>query len=1023
MKIRKIVKRLFLTVFLLLVLLVGALFAIPYFFKDEVLATVRQELNANLNATVDFKDVHLSLIRDFPRLCLQLEDFSVMGIEPFEGVELVSGETFEVALNIMSVIKADRPIEVHSIHLEAPRIHVLVLENGQANYDIAKPTPEPTTEEAMPPLQVELASYSLANGRLIYDDRVQGMYVEALGLDHSGKGDFTLEVYDFSTLTAIDSLTVESGGIRYLRNAAVDLDATLQADLPNMKFTLKENALQVNALQLEADGFIAMPTEAIEMDLSFHAPKSDFRQLLSLIPNAYIAGYEQVKVDGRFELAGNVKGVYEGDRYPAFELKALIENGAVQYPDLPMGLGDIQTNIQVSSPQGDLDRMVIDIPTFRLRVGDNPISGRFALRTPLSDPDMDTEIKGTLDLEQLARAFPMEGIETLAGIIRADIEIKTRMSTIDRGDYEAVNMRGELDMQNIRYAAAPYPAMNFQSIQVAFTPQRVELNRFDAQLGKSDLKASGAIDNVLAYFTPNKTMTGQLSVQSNYFNADEWMEETAASSTAAAQPMGASPESVEAPFDRFDFALDAQLGKIDYDVYTLTNTSASGRFTPNRMTLSSMATQLGASDLRGSGEITGVWDYLFDNGTLGGQLQVASNTFDLNPFMVATEPATSTQEPTAYEPILIPGNIDMQIDARVDRLLYPGLELRDLVGSLVIADQEVMIESLRAKGLDGDIALSGSYNTQQPDKPAFTFKYDLSKLDFQKAFQAFNSFAALAPIGKYINGRFSSSLIMDGFLGQDMMPQFNSLSADGFLATINAYVQGFPPLNAVGEKLNLDYLKNLNLTDTKNWFAVKDGQVELKEFDYQVKDVEMKIGGTHGIASQQMNYNILARLPRKLLEQNPAGQAAASGLAQLRKEAGNMGINLAESEYVNVQINLTGSMTDPKVGLKLLGAGGASLAASAKEALKDEVEAGKEQLKQEAQKQVDAAKEQAKEAVTTAKDTITKAVTGKVEETKQEVKEQLNEQVKDLGKDTKEDIQKKLDDFNPLKKKKKKDGN
>jgi hypothetical protein len=57
----------------LIILFVGALVAIPYFFKDEILTTVKTEINKSVNAKVDFADVDISLLRSFPDLSLRLE--------------------------------------------------------------------------------------------------------------------------------------------------------------------------------------------------------------------------------------------------------------------------------------------------------------------------------------------------------------------------------------------------------------------------------------------------------------------------------------------------------------------------------------------------------------------------------------------------------------------------------------------------------------------------------------------------------------------------------------------------------------------------------------------------------------------------------------------------------------------------------------------------------------------------------------------------------------------------------------
>ena len=53
----------------------------------------------------------------------------------------------------------------------------------------------------------------------------------------------------------------------------------------------------------------------------------------------------------------------------------------------------------------------------------------------------------------------------------------------------------------------------------------------------------------------------------------------------------------------------------------------------------------------------------------------------------------------------------------------------------------------------------------------FNFKYNLKDLGFQQAFNTLNTFQYLAPIGKYIEGKFNSTLILDGILDQNLMPK------------------------------------------------------------------------------------------------------------------------------------------------------------------------------------------------------------------------------------------------------------
>ena len=79
---------------------------------------------------------------------------------------------------------------------------------------------------------------------------------------------------------------------------------------------------------------------------------------------------------------------------------------------------------------------------------------------------------------------------------------------------------------------------------------------------------------------------------------------------------------------------------------------------------------------------------------------------------------------------------------------------------------------------------------------------------------------------------------------------FQKFNAEGFLETLNGMIVGFAPAQAIGEKLNIDYLKsNINLTNTRNWFTVKNGTLSLEEYDTKLKDIAMKIGGMCSVRS------------------------------------------------------------------------------------------------------------------------------------------------------------------------------
>ncbi|MCF8279742.1 MAG: hypothetical protein K9J45_05075 [Bacteroidales bacterium] len=1023
----KIIKRIFIGIGIFLVLFIGALVAIPFVFKDDIIEGVKKLANENLNAKVDFSTVDISLLRSFPSVSIGLNDYSVMGIEEFDGIKLVGGDAFRITVDFWSAWNFGKvPLEIKSVVLDKPEINVIVLSNGKANYDIAKPSTDTTTTETA--FQIKLQEYAINGGNITYDDRLGGTFVKLTNLDHSGEGDFTQDIFDLTTKTSIGEMTAESGGVAYLKKAKVKLDAGFNIDMPNSKYTLKENDLKINDLQLKADGWLAMPGEDIDMDLTFSAPQSDFKSLLSMIPNAYTAGYDNVKASGTFKLDGMVKGKYSSkpEAYPAFNINLDVNNADVKYPDLPLGISNINTNVKVNSPSSNLDQMLVDVSKFSLKIGNNPLEGYFKLRTPMSDPDIDTKIKGVLNLEELSKAFPMEGVKSLNGIINTDIAVKTKMSTIDKGDYENVDMSGNASIKNMNYVADGMPAVNISAMQVDFTPQSVNLPSFAMKLGKSDLSGKGRIDNILAYFSPDKTMKGSLTLHSNYFNADEWMteEEEVGSSTVGSGQSAPAPSANEEVFNRFDFSMDAEVGKVDYDVYKIENFVAKGNFTPAKLTVSQLSGKIGESDFSAAGALTNIWNYLFNNEKLGGAITLRSNYMNLNQFMTAEGAApTTTAPPVAAEPILVPDNIDMVVDANMGTVIYDNLELKNVKGALIVKNEEVRFDNLSASALGGNIGITGGYNTQNHEKPKFDLAMKLKNMDFQQSFAKFNTFQAIAPIGKYLEGNFNTELTMSSDLKKDLMPDLATLAVAGLLETLNGTITGAAPLQEIGNKLNVDAFKKLNIKNSKNWFTVKDGAFQLDEFKQTVDGIDMRIGGTHKLVGD-MDYKIIAKIPRAKIGKNPLGAAANSGLDFLSGEASKLGLNVNAGEFINVQINLGGTLDKPKASFKVLGSEGEG---SVKDAVVSKV-------KEEAQQQLDKAKAEAearlaaerKQLEDKAKSEVDKLADEAKKKAEAELKKRLDDEAKkaadEAAKKAKdklgEDAKKKLEEVNPFKKKK-----
>ena len=225
------------------------------------------------------------------------------------------------------------------------------------------------------------------------------------------------------------------------------------------------------------------------------------------------------------------------------------------------------------------------------------------------------------------------------------------------------------------------------------------------------------------------------------------------------------------------------------------------------------------------------------------------------------------------------------------------------------------------------------------------------------------------PIGKFLAGKLSSQLSLTGNLDGNMMPDLSSLSGKGNLLLLQGVLKKFAPLEKLATVLQIDRLKSISVRDIKNYIEFANGKVLVKPFTIKIDDIEMEIGGFHGF-DQSIDYSIQMKLPRSVL-----GAEGNKLINNLVTQAISKGIPIKPSETINLNIKMTGSFTDPSIGVNL------------KEVAGDAIEDLKEQVKDFAQAKLDSAKQKMRDSLEAVKEIA-----------KDKIKDKVKEQL--FGKDT-----------------------
>ncbi len=518
-------KKIILSVVIVVLVLVSALVAIPYFFKDNLVAFIKKEVNKDLLATVDFQEVDLTLFKSFPDVTLKLQQLTVINQAPFENDTLFYAQQLDLDFNIKQLFKKElKNLDITDIAVKEALVQLKVNAAGQVNWDISKPTLDDGKSESTA-INMKIKHYLVENSTVLYIDDESSMKLEVKGLNHKGLGDFDLSKLDVQTTSTADELSFVMGGVPYINKAKVILDALIGVDFDAMKFTFKENKGFINDLALVFEGMVQLNSTDMDIDMKFEAPDADFKNLLSLIPSAYSENFTELKSTGKATISGNFKGKYTDELLPAFEILIKTSESSFQYPNLPKAVTNIYVDGGIKNETGRIDATYLTINDLRFTVDNDPFSAKGLVTNLMYNPTVDGYFKGTINLANLSKAYPMPANVPVKGILKADVKIKADQQSITNNQFKNIQNSGTLSLQQFVYEgdAMPHP-FHISRAGIKFDTHTVHLTDFNANTGKSDLAVSGRLDNFYAFMFDNKELKGVFNARANQFTIADFLK-------------------------------------------------------------------------------------------------------------------------------------------------------------------------------------------------------------------------------------------------------------------------------------------------------------------------------------------------------------------------------------------------------------------------------------------------------------------------------------------------------------------
>lgn len=698
-----------------LVALLAVLIVAPSLLSGKVAQIVKTEANDLLQAKLDFEKLGISLLRHFPNASLDLKGLTLVGVERFEGDTIVAAERISAVVSPLSLLTGDG-IVIKKVLLDEPAIHARKEADGAVNWDVMKPTEEseavveaettPDEEGAPSSFKLAVKDFRITDAVIRYEDDSTKMDFSTRPLNLRLKGDLSAAQSELSLNLVMQQTNLRSGVVKMLSDAELEFDATIAADLEQMRFAFEKNTLRLNAIALTLDGWAQLlEDEAVAMDLKLGTEHVQFKDVLSLIPAFYTKDFRRLTAGGELDLSVWAKGEMRGSTLPAFELNAAVKEGRFQYASLPKAVTDINIVAKVSNEGGAMDRTVVDLSRFGLRMAENSVSATFYGTNLISDPVLRATLNGKVDLGMIEEVYPLEDMQ-LDGTITADLSAAGRMSDLEKQRYEQLQAKGTFVVEQLGLDMASLPPVQLSRAAATISPSAMTLGELSVMVGESDLSANGQLTNYLGYLLRGDKLTGRLYVNSELLNLNQLMESISSEESAAEETEAApeTPAAEEAPTgvivvpENLDLSLSTNLKKILFQQMTISDVEGGmsirgGELSLNKLALGlfgGQATASGCYSTRNPAEPT----FTMDLGLKQASFQETFRQLEMVQKLVPLFEKTG-------------GNYSLQMDlkTKIDEQMSPVLNSVDAHGQISSASirlQNIKALDALAKALNSD---------------------------------------------------------------------------------------------------------------------------------------------------------------------------------------------------------------------------------------------------------------------------------------------------------------------------------
>lgn len=460
-RIRKLIRVSAITVgALLLTGFVVVAFVINYVFTpDKLTPIVLNVANRSLDADLKVESVELTFFSTFPQFGLKVDEgFLVSKVLndslPQKTDSLLAFKECVLTVNPLDYFLKNK-ISVYNLSLKNVAVYAYRNKTGKANWEIVKTSSDTlavekdTISQNKFDSEIDIRQVELEHANLIFDDRNTEVYSRIDDVDLRLKLALTKGISSLGVEFENKNILFWQQGELLINKVAASLQTDIEIDRSTALWTLKNTGLTINGIRLDVNGELKRDTVTkmvgVNLKYGLHAPSME--TVMNMIPEAYVKR-GQISAKGEVKVDGTLEGNYGNKQLPAVSLNIKINDASARYEGLPYGIDNFTADFESYIDLMRRNPSFLNLKILHFEGAHTKILADAKVEDLLVDPLITLHTESTVDLDALAKTFPLQENVTIRGKLDAGLNLKCRLSSLKKQDIGRIRLGGRLALKD-----------------------------------------------------------------------------------------------------------------------------------------------------------------------------------------------------------------------------------------------------------------------------------------------------------------------------------------------------------------------------------------------------------------------------------------------------------------------------------------------------------------------------------------------------------------------------------------------